>query len=140
MSGARQGTGVRGEVAAEYDVLIVGGGMVGASLACALGGQALRVGMIESVPFGEPGQPSYDDRSIALAYGSHRIFAGMDLWQEIAPEAMPIKKIHVSDRGHFGAVRMEAADMGCAALGYVVENRVLGKFLYAFLVHPFSFK
>lgn len=127
MSGARQGTGVRGEVAAEYDVLIVGGGMVGASLACALGGQALRVGMIESVPFGEPGQPSYDDRSIALAYGSHRIFAGMDLWQEIAPEAMPIKKIHVSDRGHFGAVRMEAADMGCAALGYVVENRVLGK-------------
>ena len=83
--------------------------------------------MIESVPFGEPDQPSYDDRSIALAYGSQRIFAGMDLWQEIAPQAMPIRKIHVSDRGHFGAVRMDAADMGCAALGYVVENRILGE-------------
>jgi 2-octaprenyl-6-methoxyphenol hydroxylase len=127
MSTVRQGNGVEGGVVAEYDVLIVGGGMVGASLACALGGHPLRVGMIESVPFGEPDQPSYDDRSIALAYGSQRIFAGMDLWQEIAPQAMPIRKIHVSDRGHFGAVRMDAADMGCAALGYVVENRILGE-------------
>jgi 2-octaprenyl-6-methoxyphenol hydroxylase len=127
MSTVRQGDGVEDGVAAEYDVLIVGGGMVGASLACALGSHPLRVGMIEPVPFGEPDQPSYDDRSIALAYGSQRIFAGMDLWQEIAPDAMPIRKIHVSDRGHFGAVRMDAADMGCAALGYVVENRILGE-------------
>jgi len=100
--------------------------MVGASLACALGNQPLRVGVIEAVPFRSESQPSYDDRSIALAYGARKIFEGMGLWQQVEEIVTPIKKIHVSDRGHFGATRMDAAREGYPALGYVVENRDLG--------------
>jgi len=101
--------------------------MVGASLACALGNQPLRVGVIEAVPFRSESQPSYDDRSIALAYGARKIFEGMGLWQQVAEIVTPIKKIHVSDRGHFGSTRMDAAREGYPALGYVVENRDIGQ-------------
>jgi len=111
----------------DYDVLIVGGGLVGASLACALGNQPIRVGVIEAYSFGSTTQPSYDDRSVALAYGARRIFEGMGLWPSLATDATPIKKIHISDRGHFGAVRLDAATTGREALGYVIENRHLGK-------------
>ena len=115
------------KTAQHFDLLIIGGGMVGASLACALGNQPLRVGVIEAVPFQSASQPSYDDRSIALAYGARKIFEGMGLWQQVKEIATPIKKIHVSDRGHFGATRMDAAREGYSALGYVVENRDLGQ-------------
>jgi 2-octaprenyl-6-methoxyphenol hydroxylase len=113
----------------DYDIIIVGGGMVGASLACALEGQGLRIAVIESVPYKSQEQPSYDDRSIALAYGSHRIFSSMNLWQQMADLVEPIRKIHISDRGHFGVTRLDCKDEGTDALGYVIENRVLGKVL-----------
>ncbi len=113
--------------ASDFDVLIVGGGMVGASLACALGHRSLHIGVVESFPFGAAAQPGYDDRSIALAYGTRRIFEGMGLWPEIAATAAPIERIHVSDHGHFGATRLRAEKYGFEALGYVVESRALGR-------------
>lgn len=113
-----------------FDVLIVGGGMVGASLAVALKPLRLKVGLIEAYNFGVAEQPSYDDRSIALSYGSSRIYQGMGLWQQLRTGVASIQHIHVSDRGHFGAARMTAAEENVPALGYVVESRVLGKLLY----------
>lgn len=117
----------------DLDVLIVGGGMVGASLACALARRPLRIGVVESFPFGISAQPGYDDRSIALAYGTRRIFDGMGLWREIAAAATPIEQIHVSDRGHFGATRLRAGAYGFDALGYVAESRTLGRVFAATL-------
>lgn len=113
-----------------FDVLIVGGGMVGASLAAALQPLDLKVGVIDAFAFGEAQQPSYDDRSIALSYGSSRIYQGMGLWQDLVHQTAAIKHIHVSDRGHFGATRIDAAKESVPALGYVVESRVLGGLLY----------
>ncbi len=113
----------------DFDVLIIGGGMVGASLACALGELPLEVGLVESVPFGAAGQPSYDDRTTALALGTRRIYEALGLWAAIAPAAEPIRSIHVSERGRFGTTRMAAGEQGEEALGYVVENRVLGQVL-----------
>jgi 2-octaprenyl-6-methoxyphenol hydroxylase len=114
-------------VETDYDLIIVGGGMVGASLACALAPLGLRIGVVEAVPLSASAQPSYDDRTVALAYGSRRIFEGIGVWDEIARlGATPIERIHISDRGHFGCTRLSAADLGREALGYVVENRVLG--------------
>lgn len=113
----------------DYDILIIGGGMVGASLACALGEQPLRIAVIEAVPFRSQQHPSYDERSIALAYGSRLILEGMGLWPRLDGQVTPIKRIHVSDRGHFGMSHMDSRGSGCDALGYVVENRVLGNVL-----------
>ena len=114
----------------DYDVLIVGGGMVGASLAVALMPLSLKVGLVDAHEFGMAEQPSYDDRSIALSYGSSRIFAGMGLWGELESKTTSIQKIHVSDRGHFGATRLSAEKEKVPALGYLVESRILGKQLY----------
>lgn len=110
-----------------YDVLIVGGGLVGASLAFALGQRGLRIGVVEAHAFGSSDQPSYDDRSIALAYGSKCIFESLGLWPALAESVTPIRTIHISNRGHFGFTRLRAEDAGVEALGYVLENRVIGR-------------
>ncbi len=112
----------------EYDILVVGGGMVGASLACALAGSKLRVGVIEAVAFQSDTQPSYDDRVIALSWGSSRILRAMGVWPALEREGVtPIEHIHISDRGRFGAARLDCESEGVEALGYVVESRVFGK-------------
>ncbi|MBI5450100.1 MAG: 2-octaprenyl-6-methoxyphenyl hydroxylase [Gammaproteobacteria bacterium] len=96
-------------------------------MACALAGLPLRVALIEAVPFQSPQQPSYDERCIALAYGSRRIFEGLGLWPLLAGQVTPISSIHVSDRGHFGFARLAAQHYHYPAFGYVVENSVLGQ-------------
>lgn len=114
----------------EFDLLIVGGGMVGASLAHALKGSGLSIGLIEAVPLHDENQPSFDARAIALSWGSRRIFEGMGLWEAMVHEGVtPIRTIKVSDRGHFGATRMEAEGEGVEALGYVAEAAVIGRAL-----------
>src|SRR5438046_3486672 len=72
--------------AAEVDVAIVGGGMVGASLAAALWGTGVRVLLVESVPFGTGTQPSFDERTTALGNASRRIFEAIGVWPAIASE------------------------------------------------------
>ncbi len=113
----------------QYDVIISGGGMVGASLACALSGKGLRIALVEAVESQTRAAPGYDDRAIALAYGTRRIFDGLQLWNALAPESTAIHRIHVSDRGHFGMVHMDRAEEGLPALGYVVPARVIGEVL-----------
>ncbi len=116
--------------AERFDIVVVGGGMVGASLAVALAPLGLSVAVVERYVPGTADQPSYDDRSTAVAAGSQRIFAAMDLWPSLAAGATPIRRIHVSDRGRFGRTLIDHADYGLEALGYVIENRVLGTALW----------
>ena len=111
------------------DVAIVGGGMVGASLAVALEGLGLSIALIEAVPHDAAAQPSFDERTTALSNGSRRVLETLKIWDAVAPAATSIHRIHISDRGHFGFARIEAAELGLAALGYVVPNRVLGRAL-----------
>jgi len=113
----------------QFDVIISGGGMVGASLAHALNGHGLRIAVIEAYPVSNDLQPSYDDRAIALSYGSQQILATLGLWPGIEPEAQPIKTIHVSEQGQFGFTRLDHAEEGVEALGYVVTARNMGKSL-----------
>ncbi len=117
----------------EFDLLIVGGGLVGASLAAALAPLPLKLAVVEAVPFGSRGQPSFDDRSTALSEGSRRIYQSMGVWAGIAPEAAPIRHIQVSDRGRLGATRLHADEAGVEALGWVTPNRLIGKALIDFI-------
>ena len=111
-------------MSSDFDLLIVGGGMVGASLAHALKHSGLRVGLIEAVPLDDGSQPSYDARAIALSWGSRRIFEGMGIWEAMVQEGVtPIRAIKVSDRGHFGAARMEAAEEG-VSLNRLVSSKL----------------
>jgi 2-octaprenyl-6-methoxyphenol hydroxylase len=112
-----------------YDILIVGAGLIGTSLAWALQGLGLRIGLVEAAGPDDGSRSGPDVRAIALAYGTRRIFEGMGLWQELRPRTAPIRRIHVSDRGRFGMSRLDAADQGLDALGYVVEARELGALL-----------
>jgi 2-octaprenyl-6-methoxyphenol hydroxylase len=115
----------------EVDVAVIGGGMVGASLAAGLSGTGVRVLLVEAVPFGASAQPSFDERTTALGNASRRIFEGLDVWEAIAPEAAPIRAIHVSDAGRFGCARLSAEEQGIDAFGYVVPNRRIGAALWA---------
>lgn len=117
----------------EYDVVIVGGGMVGASFALALRDTAMRVLLIESVPPDSAAQPSFDERTTALGNGSRQIFETLGVWSQMVGDAAPIRSIHVSDAGRFGVARLDAREQGVHAFGYVVPNRSIGKALWAAL-------
>lgn len=127
-------------MADSFDLLIVGGGMVGASLAHAVNGQGLRIGVIEAWPFDSSAQPSFDDRVLALSWGSRIILQAMGVWDDIQVAAEPILNIHISDRGHFGFTRLNHLDEGVEALGYVVTARALGQALLPDLVNHDAIK
>ena len=107
-------------------MLIVGGGLIGASLACALAQGSARVALIEASPLTCDAHPSYDDRAIAVSLGSRRILEGLGVWAELESRVEAIRHIHVSDRGRFGFTRLHAEDHGVAAFGFVTDARTLG--------------
>ena len=87
--------------------------------------------MVEAHQLNTDSQPSYDDRTVALSYGSRCIFGNMGLWSSLEPVAEAIDSIHISDRGHFGVTCLTKEQEGVEALGYVLENRSIGQQLYA---------
>lgn len=107
------------------DVAIVGGGLVGASLAVALAPLGLRVVLIEAAT-PPAAAPAWDERCIALNAASQQIVAGLGLWDALAPAATPILSTHISERGRFGVARFSAAQAGLPALGYNVPMRAIG--------------
>lgn len=113
-----------------FDLIVVGGGLVGASLAVALRQSALRIAIIEPHPLDSLAQPSYDERTVALTWSTRKIYQGIGVWQDIKDGgAEPIVDIHVSNRGHFGMTHLSCRDAETEALGYVVPTRVIGDVL-----------
>ena len=114
------------------DVLIVGGGLVGLSLAAALAETfpARRIGLVEAQLPPASG-PAWDERCIALNDGSRQVLSRFGLWAALSPQAAPILATHISERGRFGQVRFSAAEAGLPALGYNTPLRAIGETLLA---------
>ncbi len=110
----------------DLDVLIVGGGLVGASLAIALDGCALRVGLVESAAPRVDTQPSYDERNLALARASVNALDALGVWPLISAHGSLLTRIHVSRQGEFGAARLDALRHGIDYFGAVMPARELG--------------
>ncbi len=114
-----------------YDIVIIGGGLVGASLAVALVPTNKKVLVVESVPHQSHSQPSYDERTVALTHSAKLIFSAMGIWDEILNLGVePILDIHISNRGHFGQTHLSHKHAGTDALGYVVPTRTIGQVLW----------
>ncbi len=113
-------------MAGRYDVAIIGGGLVGASLACALSPLGMRVALIEAVTFRAASQPSYDDRTLALSASSCRILEGLGIWPLLRENATPIREIQVREFGRPARVVMKPGELGLDRFGHVVEARVFG--------------
>lgn len=117
-------------------VIIVGGGMTGATLALAishLSAGKVPVHLIEAVAPDSQQHPGFDARAIALAAGTCQQLARVGIWQAIRDCATPIRTVHVSDRGHAGFVTLDAEDYHLPALGQVVELHDVGQRLFSLL-------
>jgi 2-octaprenyl-6-methoxyphenol hydroxylase len=116
----------------DTDIAIVGGGLVGASLALALAPSGRRITLVESA-LPAAAAPSWDERCIALNAASQAILARLGVWAALAPSAVPITATHISERGRFGVSRFTADEAGLTALGYNLPVRQLAEVLWAAL-------
>ena len=107
-------------------VLIVGGGLVGASLAIALDAAGIDATLVEVAPPRADAQPSYDERNLALARATVNGLDAIGVWPHAQAGATAIERIQVSRAGEFGSVRLEARDAGVDALGWTLPARELG--------------
>ncbi len=108
-----------------FDVLIVGGGMVGASLACGLRDSKLKVGIIE--PRSDYYQEDFgaDGRASAVALGSVIYWQNIGVWQEMVDRGVtPMHTIQITDGDYPNQVCLQRDEMGVEALGYIVPNQV----------------
>lgn len=112
---------------------------MGAALATllAVANQQWKITLIESFPLPQAGspsfQPSYDDRSTAIAHGSVELLQLAGVWPLLAQHATPIHSVHVSDKGHLGGALIEREKMNVEALGYVIPNGWIGRVLISHL-------
>ena len=128
--------------AATYDIVIAGGGVVGASLALQLSHhsqQQLRILVVENFPITTKADATrnynstFDARSTALSYSSQLILQPLGVWPMLQQRFAAIDSIHVSERGRLGTTTMRPEDVNWPALGYVIENAWLGNVLLSAL-------
>ncbi|WP_032093831.1 2-octaprenyl-6-methoxyphenyl hydroxylase [Necropsobacter rosorum] len=129
-----------------YDLIIMGGAMTGSTLALALSARSqgrIRIAVLEKQVPHQHLNSGFDARTIALSHGSCRQFdtirlpGGQTLWQQLQPFATPIKRIHVSDKGHSGIVEFNADEFQLAQLGAVIElSRAGDVLLNAMVQYP----
>jgi 2-octaprenyl-6-methoxyphenol hydroxylase len=130
------------------EIAIVGGGMVGMTLAAATAGAGIPTTLIEAEPLPSITEPTFDGRSSAIAYGSQQVLAGIGAWDHLAADASPIREIRVSDGGwrsalartahespffvHYNARDLPEGSVAAGAqppFGWIVENRAIRRAL-----------
>jgi len=121
------------------DVVIIGGGLVGLTLARALGSAGLAVAVVDRERPARAADDAFDGRASAIAWGSAQVLTGLGLWEHLAPHAEPIRDIRVSDGASLLFLHYDHREAGLTAagqpapLGYIIENRFIRRALYAAL-------
>ena len=110
----------------QSSILIIGGGLVGASLAIALDAAGIAATLVETAAPRAEAQPSHDERNLALARASVNGLEAIGVWRHARASATPIRHIHVSRAGDFGSARIDADKHGVDALGWTLPARELG--------------
>ena len=120
----------------EFDIVIVGGGVVGASLACALKDSGLSIALMDAQsPAKFDPKSEVDLRVFALSYASRRILQAVGAWETVAAARVsPYREMQVWDAGGKGSIHFDSADLGEPELGYIVENSLLQHALWKQLV------
>lgn len=120
----------------KYDIVIVGGGMVGSALACALGSHiesnnTLKIALIEG--YKSPAQwpkDSFDLRVSAINPASQALFKTLGVWNAMHEmRVTAYTEMHVWDAGGNGSIHFDSAEIGEASLGHIIENRIINKAL-----------
>lgn len=117
-------------------VIIIGGGMAGATLALALAHFSqgrLAVHLVEAQTLENHHHPGFDARALALSHGTCQQLAQMGIWQVTQDVACAIRQVQVSHQGHCGFVTLNASDYQIDALGHVVELHHVGQRLFSLL-------
>lgn len=107
------------------EVAIVGGGLAGLTLACALGTAGVPVAVIDRDPPNLQLAEAFDGRTTAIAYGSGKVLEGAGVWAGVAEAAGPILDIRVTDRNDPLFLHYDHREVGGDPFGWIVENRVL---------------
>ena len=110
---------------AQRDIVIAGGGPAGSALALALADGVRRITVVEA----RATPPSGDTRATALSAGSVRLLDALGVWPALAPAAVPIRTVEVSQAGHYGRTYLRARELGTDALGQVVAYDALARVL-----------
>src|ERR1700753_356445 len=120
----------------QVDAIVCGGGMVGLTLALALGKGGLKVVAVDTLAPAVTVAPEFDGRVSALAYAAIRMMRALDVWPHLEAHAQPIHEILVSD-GAIGrapsplSLHFDAAEVGAESLGHIAENRYIRTALQA---------
>jgi 2-octaprenyl-6-methoxyphenol hydroxylase len=114
-----------------FDLLVIGGGMTGLALACAVAGEGLRVLLVERASLAATVAPPFDGRVTAIAPGSRRLLAAIGVWPALAADAEPILDIEVGERDSPLRVHYDHRQVGDEPLGHIVENRLIRAALLA---------
>ena len=113
------------------DISIIGGGMVGISLALLLSSYKLgwKIQIIDSRSLLAKSNNTldnrFDRRTTALSQSSYEIYTALGLWEKLNVNASPINEVHISDKGFFGNAKLTAQDQNLPALGYILENQTI---------------
>lgn len=116
-------------------IIIVGGGMVGLSLALMLAKLKIQVTLLEAIRYPDyvgddiPYHSSFDARNTALSRRSVQIYQELGLWDTLQHHATPIYQVQISEQGGFGKAKLVNTDENVESFGQVIENAWLGRVL-----------